>query len=112
MKNAWEILKKFLAEKECNKIIIVLIVVSVLIGYDRREIKNELKSLRYERKRTDSTYNSRLNRISIDFQQKIDDCNKERVENYLKQSEMWEKKFDELFKETDRLYHQQKKLER
>lgn len=96
----------FLRQTNANKIALVLLVVLSVMYVDRKDFKNELKTLKHERRKTDSTYSARLNRVTNDFQKKIDDCNNERIADYLRQSEMWQKKFDELFKETDVIYQQ------
>lgn len=87
-----------------NQVALILLVVLGVMYVDRNDFKNELTTLKHERKKTDSTYSARLNRITYDFQQKIDNCNKERINDYLQQSQMWQQKFDALYKETDMIY--------
>lgn len=94
----------FLKQTNANKILVVFLAVLGVMYFDRKDFKNELKTLKHERRKIDSTYAARLNRVTSDFQKKIDDCNKERIDSYIRQSEMWEKKFNELFEETDMIY--------
>lgn len=104
METVHKVIKWFIEQTNTNKIAIILIAVLVVMYVDRIDFKDELKTIRRDRKRIDSTYVARLNYVTNDFQKKIDECNNERIKDYLRQSEMWQKKFDELFKETDQIY--------
>ena len=99
-----KIISWFIEQTNVNKVVILFIAINVFLYIDNKDLKNQVKTLTYGQKYTDSVYVDRLNRLNRDFQQKIDDCNNERIETYLRQSEMWQKKFDQLFKETDQVY--------
>src|SRR5690606_22304667 len=104
METIHKVIKWFIEQTNTNKIAIILLAVLIVMYVDRSDFKDELKTIRHDRKRIDSTYVARLNNVTNDFQRKIDECNNERIKDYLRQSEMWQKKFDELFKETDGIY--------
>lgn len=99
----------FLNQTTNNKVAITLLAVLLLAYYDRADFKTELKNLKRERKRTDSTYVTRINNITRDFQTKIDECNAERIKIYFEQNEIYKKKFEEVFLKTDFMYQQSKK---
>tara|TARA_R100001377_G_C3121666_1_gene86145 strand:+ start:168 stop:512 length:345 start_codon:yes stop_codon:yes gene_type:complete len=110
METIQKIVKWFIDQTNTNKIAIILISVMCVMYVDRVDFKDELKILKRERKKTDSIYTIRLNRLTDDFQEKINDCNNKRLEDYYKQSQMWQEKFDELFKETDNVYQKYHQL--
>ena len=93
----------FINQTKEHKVLIILVVVLAVMYVDRSDFKTELKTLKRERRKTDSIYVARLNFITADFQRKIDECSKERIADYIQQSEKWEKKFDELSKEAKKL---------
>ena len=93
----------FINQTKEHKVLIILVAVLAVMYVDRNDFKQELKTLKRERRKTDSIYIARLNFITTDFQRKIDECSKERISDYIIQSEKWEKKFDELSKETKKI---------
>lgn len=106
MENLKAIADWFLNLTKNNQIAIILIAVLSVMYVDRKDFKNELKTLKNDRRKIDSTYVARLNRVTMDFQKKIDDCTKERNAIYTQQIEIWQKKYNEVFEKTDIMYHQ------
>lgn len=102
----------FINQTNTNKIALILLTILFLMYKDRVDFKNEITLIQNDKKQIDSIYTNRLNtlnNINNSFQKKIEECNKERVQDYIRQSEMWEKKFNELFEETDILYQKYQK---
>lgn len=99
----------FISQTNANKILVLFAAINLFFYLDNKELKTQAKELIDGQKKTDSIYVARLNSVSRDFQEKIDACNKERMDAYLRQSEMWQAKFEELFKETDQVYQQYQK---
>lgn len=97
----------FLKQTKANQIALIFLALLAIAYFDKADIKKELKTLKSDRRRIDSTYVARINNLTSDFQQKIDKCNQERIKIYFEQNKRYKKKINELFLKTDQMYQNQ-----
>ena len=104
------IIEWFINNARDKQILIILSALLIILYIDRTKFETKINYLEQRQLYTDSLYVSRLNSVVSDFQKKIDDCNKERVQDYIQQSIKYQEKYEEMAKRTDELYQQLKEL--
>ena len=100
----------FINNAKEKQILIILITLLVILYIDRTKFETKIDFLEHRQLSTDSLYVARLNSVVSDFQKEIDDCNKERIEEYVKQGLLYQEKYEKMAKRTDELYQELKKL--
>ena len=106
------ILDWFINNAKEKQVLIILSALLIILYIDRTKFETKIDSLEKRQLSTDSLYVDRLNSVVADFQKEIDDCNHERIEEYIKQSTFYQKKLEENAKRTDKLYQELQKLKR
>lgn len=100
----------FLKAGKDNQVIIIFLFITGVLTYDRINNQNKIHTLEQRQFYTDSVNVSRFNATVYDFQKKIEDCNQQRIKEYIEQNEAFQKKFEEMFKQSDKYYYEIQKL--
>ena len=100
----------FINNAKDKQILIILSALLIILYIDRTKFETKINYLEQRQLSTDSLYVSRLNTVVADFQKKIDDCNKERVNDYIQQSIKYQEKYEAMAKKTDELYQELQKI--
>jgi len=87
-----------------NKIEVLLILISMTLGYHITKQEEIIKEQENERQVRDSIYNSRLNLSHLYHQDEIKKCNEERIKDQIEQNKKWQKRFEDLFINSDKVY--------
>ena len=100
----------FLKAGRDNQVIIMFLFLTGLLTYDRITSNNKIISLEHAKHIADSSNASRFNATVADFQKKIEDCNAQRIKEFIEQNKAFQKKYEEMFKQSDKYYFEIQKL--
>lgn len=100
----------FIKAGKNNQVIIIFLFVVALLTYDRVQNQKKINELEYRQFRSDSISVVRYNAVVFDYQKKIEDCKQQSIDQYIQQNEKFQKKFEEIFKQSDKYYYELQKL--
>jgi hypothetical protein len=100
----------FLTKGRESQTLIICMAVCGLLAYDRHNLQKQINQERHDKITSDSLFVVRHNATVHHFQETLDECNKKRIEMYIKQNEKWQAKFEALFKESDKFYYELNKF--
>lgn len=97
-------LKWFIEQTKENKIEIILIALVCLLLFVVNVQNNKINSFSDVKHRTDSLYITRVTDIKILHQKELQKCNEDRIREKVQEVRELRIRFEELHRETDRMY--------